>query len=94
VSISSEQKEEINTPVIFTMKKGSSAYFTIENREHARIQYQVDWRDGSKEDAGSLDVGKSRVVSHSWDKAGNYDIQFRVVSSEKSKTYSVTLSIF
>lgn len=94
VTISSEQQDEIDAPIVFAMKKGSFAYFTVENRENSKIQYEVNWRDGSAKDMGSLDAGKSKVVSHSWNKAGNYDIQFKIISSEKNKTYNITLSIF
>ncbi len=94
ISVSPGNSSEETSPIIFTMKKGEPAYFTIENRENERAQYAVDWKDGTPEDVGSLDVGKSRVVSHSWSQSGNYDVTFKIIFSDKRNTHHITLSIF
>jgi len=94
IAVSQGQSSEGASPVVFAMKRGEPAYFTIENRENERIQYEVDWQDSSEKDIGSLDAEKSRVVSHSWSKAGTYAVQFKIAFSDKINTYHVTLSIF
>lgn len=79
-------------PIAFAIKSGSPAYFTIKNRESGAVVYEIIWKDG-KIDKGQINKGESKVVSHSWDSAGEYMIKFRITSEKGSKEYEVSISI-
>ncbi len=85
--------KEIQSPVIFTIKIGSPAYFTIKNKESGILQYNVDWQDGKLE-SGKLTAGQSKLLSHAWLEAGQYEINFKVSDQERAKEYAITIATF
>ena len=84
---------DTNTPLSFGVKIGSTAYFSLDNNENEKVGYQADWQDGKK-DTGNLDIGKTAILSHKWDKAGDYTLNFKTTSSKGEKQYQIVISIF
>lgn len=78
--------------IVFGIQSGTPAYFTIKNRESEKIYYEADWQDGQKSN-GEVAAGKSAVLSHKWNNAGEYHLQFKIKNSRGQKTYPVTISI-
>lgn len=77
------------SPVIFTVKVGAPAYFTLVNKEDGQLVYEVDWQDGGR-DSGTLNSGEEIVVSHKWNKAGSYSAQFQINQKRK---YPISINI-
>ena len=92
INIEVGKVEEIN-PVAFSVKSGTPAYFTIVNRDDNGLDYEADWQDGNK-DAGIIKIGEKRTLSHNWTKAGEYLIQFKIISKGEEKDYQFLISIF
>lgn len=84
---------ESPSPVIFAIKTGQSAYFTIRNTDKIAVDFEADWEDGGK-DKGKLNPGGSKILSHQWQKAGNYNPKFKIIKLGKEEEYSVSISIF
>ncbi|NCN52884.1 hypothetical protein GW950_00265 [Candidatus Wolfebacteria bacterium] len=80
-------------PIIYTVEAGSLAYFTIVNKDSKSLEYKVDWKDG-KNNTGSLEKGEKIVLSHEWDKAGEYFIKFKITTIGKEREYQVSINIF
>lgn len=80
-------------PIIYTVKVGSTAYFTIINRENESLEYEVDWQDENQE-AGAIVRGEKKVLSHKWDKRGEYFIKFKIIIIGEEKEYKVSINIF
>jgi len=80
------------SPIIFGIKSGTPAYFTIKNREKETIVYEVNWQDG-REGSGEIVVGKSAILSHEWNSAGEYHLQFKIQNSKGEKIYQITISV-
>ncbi len=85
--------KEIQSPVIFTIKTGAPAYFTIKNKENGVLQYEVDWQDG-KSESGKLAAGQSKLLSHAWLAVGQYEINFKVSDQERAKEYAIAIATF
>ena len=82
----------VSNPISISIKSGTLVNFTIENNEQGVIDYTVDWKDG-KSESGKIAKSESKIVSHSWTKAGEYILQFKISSPGKSKEYQVGISI-
>ncbi|MBI4991594.1 MAG: hypothetical protein HZB99_00025 [Candidatus Harrisonbacteria bacterium] len=80
------------SPIVFGVKTGIPAYFSIQNRERESIRYEVDWRDGTK-DGARLESGKEEVLSHKWEKAGNYLLKFKIINFKGEKIYNISITI-
>lgn len=80
------------SPIIFGIPAGSLAYFTIKNRESEKISYEADWQDGNKK-TGEMAFGKSAILSHRWNSAGEYYPKFKIITSRGEKTYEVAISV-
>ena len=80
------------SPIIFGVKAGAAAYFTIRNREAGAIDYRVDWQDGST-DSGALQGNKSAVLSHRWEKPGTYLLKFTITLGGKGNDYLISITI-
>ena len=80
------------SPIAFGIQSGAPAYFTIKNRENEKIGYEADWQDGKK-NSGEVAVGKSITLSHEWNSAGEYHLQFKIKNSKGEKIYQVSISI-
>jgi len=93
ISSSGGGKDETVSPVVYTIKSGDTAYFTIINRENRNINYEVDWQDGNT-DKGTLDKEEKAVLSHKWDKEGEYLIKFKVITIGEEKEYQFSINIF
>lgn len=60
---------KINTPLSFIIKNP----FSLADAKN--INYQIDWGDGQK-DSGELKAEQNITVAHSWNKEGEYLVQF------------------
>ncbi len=80
------------SPIQSAIKSGAPAYFTIRNNEQGTIQYTVDWKDG-KAETGQVLKGQSQIVSHAWNKVGEYVLQFKIESSGGINEYQIMISI-
>ena len=79
--------------VFFTIKIGAPAYFTIKNHSADSIAtYEINWQDG-KTDSGTIEKGKIVTVSHSWQKAGEYNVDFKIKNAT-TENYGIVLSVF
>ncbi len=78
--------------VIYSIKKGAPAYFTIKNRED-ELNYEVDWLDGKKDSGRLTQRDGSVVLSHKWAGAGEYSITFKIVDSKGEKEYKILIAI-
>ena len=81
-----------NFPVVFSVKIGTPAYFTIQNNEQETIFYEADWGDERK-DVGSSEKGKGAVLSHKWGRVGDYYINFKIMLSGGVKNYKILISV-
>lgn len=80
--------------VFLSAKVGTIAYFTIRNSDiENSVNYSVDWQDGKK-DIGKLEKGKSVLVSHKWEKGGEYIIDFKITGLNNIANYKIQLTIF
>ena len=86
------QTTTLLSPIVFAIKSGTPAYFTIKNRETETVAYEINWKDG-KIDKGQIGKGKLEVVSHSWSAAGEYSIKFRITSEKGARDYEILISI-
>lgn len=89
----STMAEQKLPPLIFAVKAGISANFTINNKEGYVLNYEVDWQDG-KQDNGQVEKGEKKILSHNWQKAGDYEIQFTIKGNNKTNKYTFNISIF
>lgn len=88
----SGNQENQQASVSLAMKAGSEVYFTIKNHEAKSVSYAVDWLDGAS-GTGQIISGDTGIISHKWSKAGEYNLKFRVFSSDGEKNYQVLISI-
>jgi len=91
VDIKQVAKPDSESPVVFGVKTGIPAYFSIQNREKASMRYEIDWDDSSK-DGGKLEKGKEEVLSHKWEKPGDYLLKFKIIGKEE-KIYNISITI-
>ncbi len=79
--------------VMYSVKKGENAYFTIKNSEDGLLKYSVNWLDG-KIDSGQLNNKDEFVVLvHSWKTPGEYLINFKIEGMVGEKIYKVLISV-
>lgn len=89
--ISTNQETQQNS-VSLAMKTGTAVYFTIKNYEDKQVSYEVDWLDGEK-GTGQIESGETKVVSHKWSRAGDYNLKFRMFSLDGEKKQQIFISI-
>lgn len=70
---------KVNTPLVFSINRESS--------------YKIQWGDGNRED-GAVPEDSSRLVSHLWEKKGDYTIQFELKEKELTHTYSFPVRVY
>lgn len=87
-----KETESKSLPV-FAVKIGTPAYFTINNKDKEIISYEVDWRDGKKEN-GKINEGEKKTLFHVWQNSGIYEIIFTIKNSNKTEKYNINISIF
>ncbi|TSD03248.1 MAG: hypothetical protein Athens071426_270 [Parcubacteria group bacterium Athens0714_26] len=84
---------ETASTIFFSVKVGVLAYFTMENTENEKLNFNIDWQDGTT-GSGSLDQKSTIILSHSWSKAGNYQIKFKMIYQSKEKEYNIPVVVF
>lgn len=82
-----------DNPIIYSIKKGVNASFTIKNSEEDVLKYKVDWLDGNSGSGELTKKDQSVVLSHKWAKAGEYLINFNITNSVGTKIYKVSISV-
>jgi len=90
---SSEPGTSQSAYVVYSIKKGATAYFTIKNSENDLLKYNVDWLDG-KVDSGQLTKkDESIVLTHKWSTAGEYFVTFKITDSNGDKEHRVLIAV-
>lgn len=82
-----------NNPIIYSVKKGVSASFTIKNSEEDILKYKVDWLDGNFSSGELTQKDQLIVLNHKWVSAGEYLINFNITNSSGTKIYKVSISV-
>lgn len=82
-----------NTPIVYSVKKGINASFTIKNSEEDILKYKVDWLDGNTNSGELTKKDQSIVLTHKWSVAGEYLINFNITNSAGVKIYKVSISV-
>ncbi|MHB9019515.1 MAG: hypothetical protein ACYC3G_01380 [Minisyncoccota bacterium] len=82
-----------NTPIVYSVKKGINASFTIKNSEEDILKYKVDWLDGNTNSGELTKKDQYIVLTHKWSKAGEYLINFNITNSTGEKIYKVSISV-
>lgn len=83
-----------DNPILYSIKKGVSASFTIKNSEEDILKYKVDWLDGNSSSGELIKKDQSIVLNHKWASAGEYLINFNITNSIGTKVYKVSISVF
>lgn len=79
--------------IFFSVKVGVLAYFTMENTENEKLNFNIDWQDGTT-GGGSLNQKSAIILSHSWSKSGNYPVKFKMIFQSKEKEYNIPVIVF
>ena len=82
-----------DNPIIYSVKKGINASFSIRNSEEDTLKYKVDWLDGNSNSGELTKKDQSVVLTHKWSKAGEYLINFNITNSAGTKIYKVLISV-
>lgn len=82
-----------DNPIVYSIKKGVSAFFTIKNSDEDILKYKVDWLDGNSSSGELAKKYQSVVLNHKWASAGEYLINFNITNSAGSKIYKVSISV-
>lgn len=77
------------SPATITTKIGAQIIFSI-NRG---ATYSVDWGDGVK-DQGSVETESVKLVSHAWQKEGDFSIKILVRGSGVSQDYTFPIRVY
>lgn len=80
-----------DSQITFGVRAGTPIYFSLEARS-GDSEYEVDWQD-KKKDAGSFKGGESIVLSHAWDRSGDYSVKFTITNSKGKKNYQIPINI-
>lgn len=79
--------------IVYSVKKGVNAYFTIKNNDADSLKYKVDWLDNNVSSGELAEKDASIVLTHKWSKAGEYLISFNIENSMGTKIYRVKISV-
>ncbi|MEK7463221.1 MAG: hypothetical protein AAB621_02580 [Patescibacteria group bacterium] len=82
-----------DNPIIYSVKKGINASFSIRNSEEDTLKYKVDWLDGNFSSGELTKKDQSIVLNHKWSKAGEYLINFNITNFAGTKIYKVLISV-
>ncbi|MEK7478777.1 MAG: hypothetical protein AAB626_02545 [Patescibacteria group bacterium] len=82
-----------DNPIIYSVKKGINASFSIRNSEEDTLKYKVDWLDGNSSSGELAKKDQSVVLNHKWTNAGEYLINFNITDSVGTKIYKVSISV-
>lgn len=66
---------KINEPLSFILKNPFSS------KDSKELNYQIDWGDSLK-DEGELQGGQSIIISHAWQREGEYLTKFTITAAE------------
>jgi hypothetical protein len=66
---------KINKPLSFMLRNPFSP------KESKELNYQIDWGDNQK-DGGELQAGQNIIISHAWQKEGEYLTKFKITAAE------------
>lgn len=74
------------------------SYFTLaDDPEKDKVNYTFDWGDGTISTTDSVDSGSVESASHSWSKAGTYQVKCNAIDSKGalstwSRSFNVTIA--
>lgn len=79
--------------VIYSVKKGTFAYFTIKNVEEGLLKYDIDWFDGGKSSGQLTKKDEFKTLPHKWANEGDYPVTFKMVDSNGEKEYKILIIV-
>jgi len=82
-----------DNPIVYSVRKGISASFSIKNSGEDTLKYKVDWLDGNSNSGELTKNDQSVVLNHIWVNAGEYLINFNIINSTGTKIYKVLILV-
>lgn len=78
----------------YLIKIDAPVSFIIKNpfNNEIEIEYQMDWGD-EKKDSGKLSSNQNIVISHAWNKEGEYLIKIKIIASVQVFNFQTKVSV-
>ena len=76
-------------PATIVIKTNESLSFSVNSGQ----VYKIDWGDDTK-DKGSMEAGKTTIVSHAWKSEGDYSVNVSVSNSVSTNIHSFPVRVY